>query len=54
MTANAFEDQRQQYMTVGMDDYISKPVDPAKLVEALERAWQWWQQAQNRVISAAN
>jgi CheY-like chemotaxis protein len=54
MTANAFEDQRQQYLTVGMDDYISKPVDPARLVEALERAWQWWHVAEERVISTAN
>jgi CheY-like chemotaxis protein len=23
-----------------MDDYISKPVDPGKLMAALERAWQ--------------
>ena len=40
MTANAFEDQRRQYLSTGMNDYISKPVDPAKLVGALERAWQ--------------
>jgi signal transduction histidine kinase/DNA-binding response OmpR family regulator len=40
MTANAFEDQRRQYLNTGMNDYISKPVDPAKLVDALERAWQ--------------
>ena len=44
MTANAFEDQRQQYMAIGMNDYISKPVDPVKLTEALERAWQWRRQ----------
>jgi CheY-like chemotaxis protein len=53
MTANAFEDQRQQYMTIGMDDYISKPVDPAKLVDALDRAWQWWQMAPNQELLAA-
>jgi CheY-like chemotaxis protein len=40
MTANAFEDQRKHYLSTGMNDYISKPVDPAKLVDALERAWQ--------------
>ncbi len=45
MTANAFEDQRQQYLAAGMDDYISKPVDPTRLVEALERAWQWCEAA---------
>ncbi len=46
MTANAFEDQRKHYLTTGMNGYISKPVDPAKLVDALELAWQ-------RVIMAA-
>jgi CheY-like chemotaxis protein len=46
MTANAFEDQRKYYLTTGMNGYISKPVDPAKLVDALELAWQ-------RVIVAA-
>jgi len=40
MTANAFEDQRKQYLNTGMNDYISKPVEPAKLVAALDRAWQ--------------
>jgi CheY-like chemotaxis protein len=40
MTANAFEDQRKHYLTIGMNDYISKPVDPLKLVEVLNRAWQ--------------
>ena len=48
MTANAFEDQRQQYMAIGMNDYISKPVDPVKLTEALERAWQWRRQSEPR------
>jgi signal transduction histidine kinase/CheY-like chemotaxis protein len=40
MTANAFDDQRKHYLTIGMNDYISKPVDPALLVAALQKAWQ--------------
>jgi CheY-like chemotaxis protein len=40
MTANAFDDQKKRYLAIGMDDYISKPVDPGKLMAALERAWQ--------------
>jgi CheY-like chemotaxis protein len=40
VTANAFEDQRKHYLTVGMDDYISKPIEPALLAAVLERAWQ--------------
>jgi PAS domain S-box-containing protein len=39
MTANAFDDQRQQYLEAGMDDYVSKPVDPVKLLAALDRCW---------------
>jgi CheY-like chemotaxis protein len=38
MTANAMADDRDRCMTAGMDDYVSKPIDPAALVEALERA----------------
>jgi CheY-like chemotaxis protein len=40
VTANAFEDQRKHYLTAGMDDYISKPIEPALLAAVLERAWQ--------------
>lgn len=40
VTANAFEDQRKNYLTVGMDDYISKPIEPALLAAVLERAWE--------------
>lgn len=41
MTANAFDDQRQEYFAIGMDDYVSKPVDPVKLMAAMERGWKW-------------
>jgi len=40
VTANAFEDQRKHYLTAGMDDYISKPIEPVLLAAVLERAWQ--------------
>ena len=40
VTANAFEDQRKHYLTAGMDDYISKPIEPALLAAVLARAWQ--------------
>ena len=39
VTANAFEDQRQDYLAVGMDDYISKPIEPKLLAAVLDRAW---------------
>lgn len=37
MTANAMKGDREKYLSVGMDDYISKPVDKAKLVAVIAR-----------------
>jgi signal transduction histidine kinase/CheY-like chemotaxis protein len=37
MTANAFQDDRDNCRAAGMDDFISKPVDPADLDRALRR-----------------
>jgi PAS domain S-box-containing protein len=37
MTANAFADQRRTYLESGMDDYVSKPVQPQMLLAALQR-----------------
>jgi signal transduction histidine kinase/CheY-like chemotaxis protein/HPt (histidine-containing phosphotransfer) domain-containing protein len=38
MTAKAMNDDRDACLKAGMDDYISKPVDPANLQAAIERA----------------
>ncbi|WP_051559789.1 response regulator [Marinobacterium jannaschii] len=38
MTANAMQGDRERCLAAGMDDYISKPVEPEHLVQAL-RKW---------------
>ena len=37
MTAHALAGDRERLLDVGMDDYVSKPVNPAELVRALEQ-----------------
>jgi PAS domain S-box-containing protein len=37
MTAHAMQGDREQCLSVGMNDYISKPVEPKQLLEAIER-----------------
>ena len=36
MTANAFEEDRQEALKCGMNGHIAKPVDVEKLMETLE------------------
>ena len=35
MTANAMKGDKEKYLAAGMNDYISKPIDPEKLYEVL-------------------
>jgi CheY-like chemotaxis protein len=37
MTANAMQGDRRRCLDAGMDDYISKPIRKADLIETLER-----------------
>ena len=37
MTVRAMEGDRERCLDKGMDDYVSKPIEPRKLVEAIER-----------------
>jgi CheY-like chemotaxis protein len=39
LTAHAMQGEREKYLAVGMDDYLTKPLQPADLQAALER-WQ--------------
>jgi len=37
MTAHAMKDSRQQCLDAGMNDFISKPIDPTELLSVIER-----------------
>lgn len=37
MTAHAMKGDRERCLEKGMDDYVSKPIEPRKLVDAIER-----------------
>jgi CheY-like chemotaxis protein len=37
VTANAIQGEREECLAAGMDDYISKPIDPARLMMVLDQ-----------------
>jgi CheY-like chemotaxis protein len=37
LTANAIQGDRERCLAAGMDDYVSKPINPGLLSEVLER-----------------
>ena len=39
LTADAVEGAYQTYIGLGFDDYLAKPIEPAKLEETLKRYW---------------
>jgi len=50
MTANAMKSDRDRCLEVGMDDYISKPVDPGKLRQVLD---QWLTERRQNIEETA-
>ena len=51
MTAAAMEEDRRRCFESGMDDYISKPVDPKRLAEVLAK---WSERVESSQISIAS
>ena len=37
MTANAFEEDKKEALSCGMNGHIAKPIDVEKLIETLEK-----------------
>ena len=51
MTANSMQGDRDKCISVGMDDFISKPVNPSKLQEALKR---WLPDSKSTTVHQGN
>ena len=51
MTANSMQGDRDKCLSVGMDDFISKPVNPSKLQEVLKR---WLPESKSIAVQQGN
>ncbi len=45
LTANVMKGERQKVLSAGMDDYLSKPVEPQKMIETIEK---WLKKGKDR------
>jgi two-component system, sensor histidine kinase and response regulator len=53
VTANALPGDKETYLAAGMDDYLSKPIEPAQLHRVLEQ-WGHASRIEEKLVSEAN
>ncbi|MCK4728002.1 MAG: Hpt domain-containing protein [Desulfobacterales bacterium] len=51
MTAHAMQGYREECIEAGMDDYVSKPIEPQALADAIERQLSGWAQQATEPVS---
>jgi HPt (histidine-containing phosphotransfer) domain-containing protein len=54
LTANAMLGQREEYLSAGMDDYVSKPIEPLLLLAAMARVTAYSQEPAGGAVPTAD
>jgi two-component system sensor histidine kinase/response regulator len=54
LTAHTMKGDRERCMAVGMDNYVTKPVDPRELIEVVERVASEWRGAETEPAPAVS
>lgn len=50
LTANSMRDFEQQCQQAGMDDYVSKPIDPSNLIKTIDKCLEKFSRRQTAVV----